>query len=1009
MMAWMQVHRRSILFVLTVLALAGVLASFYLPVSLFPNTAFPRVVLALDAGDRPADLMMLSVTQPVEEAVRRVPGVRSVRSTTSRGSAEVSVNFDWGTDMAMATTMLSQAVAQIMPTLPAGTRLDVRRMDPAVYPMLAYSLTSDIWSQAQLYDLARYQLRPLLLGVNGVARVEVQGGEQEEYQVFVDPARLDAYGIGVQDVVRALAAANVEVATGRMEDHDKLYLVVVNTRLHSLADLRQLVLRVPSGSLIPLARIADIRDGVVPHWIRVTANGKRAVLLNIYQQRGGNSVQVSRDVAARLAGYRSHLSSGVHLSNWYDQSELILASALGVRDAMIWGTILAILTVWLFLRNARITLIALVIVPAVLAITVLVMFVLHMSFNIMTLGGMAAAVGLIIDDAITMTEYIVRRLRDGSGAVAPRIHQAVHEFVLPLAGSSASTTVIFVPLAFLTGVTGAFFKALSLTMGVGLLISFFVTWLAAPILSEYLLHESETGEDGAFMQRVQRFYGRILRAMLKRPQWVLLLLLPIVLVGWLALSNIDTGFMPAMDEGGFTMDYLSLPGTSLTETNRLLNQVEAILKADPDVATWSRRTGAQLGGGITEANEGDFFIRLRRGKRAPIEAVMERVRIKIQEQVPGLDIELSQLMEDEIGDLTSVPQPIEIKLFGDDDAQLQRAALRVQSEIGRIAGVVDTRDGIHPAGNALEVHVDRVRAALEGMTVDGIMQTVSADLAGTVATVIQHVPKLIGVRVWLPPAMRQRDNDILHLRIRAPDGHFFPLGRVASVQSINGQPQIERENLLHMIAVTARISGRSMGAVMPQVQRVVLARGNLPPGMYAEFGGLYAQQQAAFRGMMLVFVAAFGLVLVLLLLLFESFRVALSIAAMSLLSIPAVLAGLWMFGNELDISSLMGMTMIIGIVTESAIFYFSGLRRLAKRMPLDEALVLAGQQRIRPISMTVAAAVMTLLPLAVTFGQTASMQQPLAVAVIAGLLIKPVLLLLVMPVLYRLTVRKVDA
>ncbi len=999
---WLQLHRRSILFLLAILTLAGLSASLRLPVTLFPNVDFPRVVVTLDAGDRPADMMMVMVTRPVEEAVRLVPGVRNVRSTTSRGEAEISVSFDWGMDMALATVQLGQAITQVLPQLPSGTQMTVRRMDPTVFPILAYSLTASSLSQSQLYDLAQYQLRPLLSSVNGVSRVEVQGGEREEYEVEVDPARLAAWGLTPGDVVQAVTAGNVVDAVGRLEDHYKLYLAVADTRLQTVQQLRDMPVRTPGGAVIPLGKLARVSDGVAPHWTRVNADGRQAVLLNIFQQPGGNSVQIAHDVATRLAGYRSQMPAGVHLSNWYDQSVLVTDSARSVRDAMLTGTGLAILVLWLFLRNLRITFIALVIVPVVLASTVLVLYVTGMSFNIMTLGGMAAAVGLIIDDAIVMTEHIVRRLRGTTGAQHERILQAAAEFVRPLAGSSAATIIIFVPLAFLTGVTGAYFKALSLTMAAGLLISFFVTWMGAPVLAEQLLRGRDAGEDGRFTHLLQLRYDAFMRRLLARPLWLLLVLAPLVMGGTLAFVNLGSGFMPSMDEGGFTLDYLSTPGTSLTETDRLLRQVETILKTDPDVQTYSRRTGAQLGGGITEANEGDFFVRLRNGQRAPIDVVMDRIRTRIEHEVPGLDIELAQLMEDEIGDLTAVPQPIEIKIFGDDARALLQTAQRMQQRIGRIPGVVDTRDGIHPAGDALEIHIDRALAALEGMTPDGITQAVATDLGGMVATSIQHGPKLIGVRVWMPQGLRQRDRDVSRLMLRAPDGHLFPLGRVAKVEAVSGQAQIVRENLKRMVAVTGRISGRSMGAVMADVRRAIAAPGNLPSGMYVELGGLYEQQQIAFRGLVVVFVAAIGLVFLLLLLLYERFSVVLSILLMPLLSVFAVFAGLQLSGMELDISSMMGMTMIVGIVTEAAIFYFSEFFDLEKTTDLHARLVMAGRNRMRPIAMTGFAAMLTLMPLALALGRGASMQQPLAVAVVSGLAVQPVLVLIVMPVLYSI-------
>ena len=1005
---WMQGHRRSILFLLVLLALAGAVAAFKLPVTLFPAVDFPRVLVTLDAGDRPADLMMLAVTQPVEEAVRRVPGVRVVQSTTSRGTAEVSVSFDWGIDMGLATSQINQAVAQVMPSLPPGTQSLTKRMDPTIFPILAYSLTSASESQTALYDLARYQLRPLLSSVNGVARIEVMGGAQAEYQVSVDPARLLAYGLTLGDVAQALSAANVVTAVGRLEDHYKLYLAIADTRLRNVKQIGATIIKSGNSGIVRLEDVAKVSDGVMPQWIKVNADGRPAVLFNIYQQPGSNSVQIARDVQAKLAAYQAQLPSDVKLANWYDQSVLVLDSAASVRDAILIGTGLAVLVLFAFLRNLKITLIAAVVVPTVLAATVVLLYALGMSFNIMTLGGMAAAVGLIIDDAIVMIEHIVRRLRGATGEHHGRVMAAAMEFMRPLAGSSASTIIIFLPLAFLTGVTGAFFKALSLTMASGLIISFLVTWLAVPLLADHFLTEQDANqkEGGRLTDWLHARYDGLMQRVLARPVWILLLVVPLLGVGFLAFNKVGSGFMPSMDEGGFILDYRAAPGTSLTETDRLLQQVEAIIKANPYVDTYSRRTGTQLGGGLTEANEGDFFVRLKSGTRPNIEIVMDDIRSQVEQQVPGLKIELAQLMEDVIGDLTSVPQPIEIKLYSDNADELAATAKKVQALIDKVPGVVDTRDGINPAGDALDIRVDRVKAALEGMNPDSITQTLSGYLSGVVTTQIQQGPKLVGVRVWIPQAQRAITPDVGKLLMRAPDGHVFPLQRVAQIEPVSGQPQIRRENLKRMVGVTGRISGRSMGAVIADIQRVMAQPNLLPKGMYFELGGLYKQQQIAFQGLMAVFVAAIGLVFLLLLFLYESFRMALAILAIPLLAVSAVFTGLWLTGIELNISAMMGMTMIIGIVTEVAIFYFSEFRDLAADRPFRQALIEAGKNRMRPIAMTTFAAILTLLPLAFAIGQGSAMQQPLAVAIIAGLAVQLPLVLIVMPVLYRLLMRE---
>lgn len=1006
--AWMQQHRRSLLFLLLMLAVGGVASAFLMPVALFPNVAFPRVQLTLDAGDRPADQMAIEVTTPVEVAVRRVRGVRDVKSTTSRGSAQIEVSFDWGFDMNAALQEINGAAGQVLAQLPAGTQLTTRRMDPTTFPELGYSLRSHTLSPSDLHDLAEYQLRPLLSSITGVAHVDVQGGEVAEFHADVDPHKLRALGLSLADVTKAVSNAATIQAMGRLSDHYKLYLLLANNQPTTLAALGDIVVQAVPGGVTRLKDVARVSLSHVPQWIRVNADGQNAVLLQVYQQPGGNSVQIARDVKQKLADYAPQLPAGVHIANWYDQTQLVTAAASSVRDAILIGIVLAGLILFLFLRNTRVILIALIVVPSVLAITMLLLSVLGMSFNMMTLGGMAAAVGLIIDDIIVMLEHIMRRVGDGAGEIHERITGAAWEFTRPLTGSSAATVIIFLPLAFLTGVTGAFFKALSLTMASALIISYLLTWVAVPLLAERFLDRKHLAEpeQGRFTRRMMAGYQSTLARGLKRPWLVLVIILPLLALGGLAYTQVGSGFMPKMDEGGFILDYLSPPGTSLEETDRVLRQVETIIRANPYVDTYSRRTGLQLGGGLTEANTGDFFVRLKNGSRPSTEQVMEQVRSQVEKQVPGLDVDVAQLMEDLIGDLVAVPQPIDVQLSGADAATLNATAKKVAAKIGKIDGVVSVLDGINPAGDALTIKVDETRAALEGLDPVSVTDQVAAAVDGTVAATMPEGEKLVGVRVRLPENAHQRIEQIEQLLIRAPDGHMLPLSRVATITQVQGQPEITRINLKRTVSVTGRLSGRSLGSAVADVKKAMNTKGLLPKGVVYQLGGTYQQQQQAFRGLMIVMAAAIALVFTLLLFLYESFRVAITILAMPLLAIPAVFVGLWATGIELNISAMMGMTMIVGIVTELAIFFFSELQEAEKECELHAALHAAGEHRTRPILMSTLAAILTLLPLALAIGQGSQMQQPLAIAIISGMLVQLPLVLLVMPVLYSLLRRR---
>jgi multidrug efflux pump subunit AcrB len=1008
---WIFSHRRSLLTLLLILAAMGAARAFQMPVGLFPQVTFPRVVVSLNTGDRPAEQMEIQVTRLAEMAVRSVPGVKDLRSNTSRGSADISVNFDWGTDMVSASLQVSAALNQIQAQFPPGTDFTVRRMDPTVFPVIAYSLTSDRVSAVKLRDMAMYQLVPLLSAIDGVARVGVLGGNQEEYRVEMDPARLHAFGISMQQVASALAASNVLTTVGKLEDRYKLFLTIADTRFDDIDAIRHTVLKSGANGIVELEDVASVSRAATPQWIRVTADANDSVLFMVYQQPGGNTVQIADDVKARLSALKGQLPAGVNVHSWYDQSELILASAKSVRDAILIGVLLAALVLIGFLRNLRITLIMVVAVPAVFATSVLMIDLFHFNFNIMTLGGMAAAVGLVIDDVIVMIEQIMRQVRQrkGSGTdFSQGVMVAAADFFHPLAGSSMATTIIFLPLAFLSGVTGAFFKALSVTMACSLVVSFLVAWLAVPLLAAHLLRreDAEAEDEGPWQKRILKLYEGGLNKLLSRPVILLPIVLALLAAGYVGYRGVGSGFMPHMDEGGFVLDYVAPAGMSLRETDRLVAKVETILKQVPEVDTWSRRTGAALGGFITEANEGDFFVRLKGFPRRGIEVIMDDVRERIHQQVPALDIDLALLMEDLIGDLTAVPQPIEIKLYGDDQRQLMDLAPKVAEAVTHIQGVVDVRDGIVIAGDSLIVKVDRAKAALDGLDPDAVTRQLNTLLSGQVTTSVQQGQKMIGVRLWTPAADRDSVLKLERMTLQAPDGHWLPLKRIASIRVLTGQPQITRENLKRMVAVTGRISGRDMGSVMAEV-KTMLASDLIPSSIRVELGGLYLEQQKAFRGLMQVFVAAVALVLVLLLFLYERFRAALAILSMPLLAMGMVLLGLRITSTELNITSMMGLTMIVGIVTETAIFYYSEFRRISlsdmHRLP---DYIQAGRNRFRPIAMTSLAAILALMPLALALGEGSAMLQPMAIAIVFGLMAQFPLVLLVLPVLLYLLDRR---
>ena len=992
-------HARALLLAVMLLTLGGLIAALKLPVSLFPHIDFPRVVVSVDAGDRDAAQMAAEITRPVEIALRAVAGATQVRSTTSRGSAEVALDFPWGQDMGDAMAATQGALANLAPDLPGGTRFDVRRSDPSIFPVLGLALTSRSLSIEALRSLAEQRVRPALIAVPGVAGVDILGGAPREFAVDIDPTRAAAIGLSLSDISQAISRANLVQGVGRLEDRHRLYLVLAEARVANAADLAQVPVRVgrtPGAGVVTLGQIATIHPSAEPTYTRVTSDGQAAVLVNVRQALTGDTTRIVTDTNARLRSLG--LPPSVTVTPFYDQSELVSGASHAVRDAILLGALLAGIVLFLFLRSARLMLITGLMLPAVLAGTCLILLVAGMSFNMMTLGGLAAAVGLVVDDAVVMLEHVMRRLQEGTARGTHGVLGAAAEMGRPLIGSTAATIIVFLPLAFVSGVTGGFFKALALTMVAALALSLLYARFVIPLVAAWWVtgRDAEAAERaGGLMTRLSRWQERAADRATGSPRlFAGVVAIGVALIGWAAWNHVPSGFMPKMDEGGFILDYKAQPGAALTDTDRLLRQVEAIIAATPEVASYSRRTGVQLGGGLTEADEGDYFIRLNGGSRRDIETVMADIRGRVQQRVPGLDIETAQLMEDLIGDLTAVPQPIEIKLFGDDPQALARSARRVGQAIGRVDGVVEVVDGLRVAGDAVSIRIDGIRSMQQGLDPTIVATQLDGLVGGTVATPVRIGEQLVNVRVRAPADLRSRADALRDLPLVASDGRVVRIGQIADVSVLAGQQQLTREDLAPFIAVTARLEGRDLGSTMTDVRGAVSAL-HLPPSIRVDYGGLYAQQRRSFADLSLVFAAALLLTALLLTFLFERVPWTLAALATILLSAAAVLAGLWLTGIELDISALMGLTMVVGMVTELVIFFLAEIDVDAP--DLLTALRRAGAKRLRPILMSAIIAVLTLSPLALGLSRGAGLQRPLATAIIFGLTAAVPLVLLFLP------------
>jgi CzcA family heavy metal efflux pump len=1009
---WTARHGKPIIFVILTLVAAGVYLATTIPVAVFPEVDFPRILVGVDNGVAPIDQMQVTVTRPLEEALNSVQGLENVRSITSRGSAEIDLFFSWDVDMFQTLQRVNAAIATVQATLPPTAKVTANRLTFAAFPVMGYSLTSDTVPQTKLWELATYDLKPRLNRMNGVSTIVVQGGQEPEFQVQVDPAKMLQTSTNIPAVLDAIGRSNLIDSPGLFENNHQLVLSLVSGQARSQEDISNIVVKTtPLGAPIRIGDIADVSPSIKPVYTMVTANTKPAVLVNIFRQPNSNTVNVADAVHSEIEKIRRELPKGVELQPFYDQSDLVNDSIKSVRDAVILGVILASLIMVLFLRDWGTSLVAGMVIPATLAVTFIALRLMGESFNLMTLGGLAAAVGLVIDDAIVVVENIVLH-RDAGETRGEAIRKAIEEIRVPLIGSTITPIVVFLPLVSITGVTGTFFKALAVTVGVALLTSLGLALTWTPTLSHFFIRdrkkagtESPGGSGhGGVSPRVMRVYERVLRTTLERPMVLVIGSVLVILVAYGCYHFLGSDLLPEMDEGGFIVDYIMPAGSSLDETNRVITQVEQILRSTPEVESTSRRTGLQLGlASVTEANTGDIAVKLKRKRDRPGDEVIADVREKINKQAPMLDVEFVQLLQDMIGDLTSAPEPIAIKLFAQDPALLAQWAPRVGVAMKKIPGVVDVLDGIENtiSGPATTFKVDAATAARAGFTPQEIELDASAIMQGEPApTPVVVNDRAYTIRVRFPESTRTSVDAIENTLLVSANGHTGTLGSLSTVEEIPGQTEVRRENLQRNVTVTARLEGLDLGSGVAAAKRAI-ADLNLPPAIRVEYGGAYQEQQQSFHDLVIVLVLAVLLVFTVLLFEFGGFAAPIAVVASALLSTVGVFLALLVTSTTFNLSSFMGVIMVIGIVAKNGILLLDADQRFrAEGMSAEESMIHAGERRLRPIMMTALATVAGMIPLALGWGAGSQMLQPLAIAVIGGIVASMVLSLVITPAVH---------
>jgi CzcA family heavy metal efflux pump len=1003
-------QRRFVYLAVTLLSAAGIWAALRMPSAIYPELVFPRITVVASGSSLNARQMVFSVTRPLEEAISTVLYVRRVDSRSIRGESEIQVLFAPNTDMIYALQLVRAAVNEVQPQLPAGVSLTADRLTPSVYPILSYNLEGG--DPATLYDIARYQIRPIISRVPNVGQVEVQGSDVREVEVVGDPARLAAHGLSYDDFAAAIRQAVAVNAIGRVHQDYQQWLVVTANDPHGIEDIENVV--VTAG--LRVRDLATVTLGTADHTQVIAGDGRPAALVNITRQVGGNTLAIADSVASAMRGIAATLPPGVHLKAVYDQASLVRDAVKAVRDAIIIGSVLAIIILLLFLRHARITAISATSIPLTMMITLYLMSLFHQTLNLMTLGAMAIAIGLVIDDAVVITENIVRHLRLTPDRTTA-IREAVQELIWAVSSSTLTTVVVFLPLGLLEGVVGQFFKALSLTLTIAVLVSLLLAFTIIPLLSEQYVtaHDAEYETDAASprhgvlhaigrgVDALSDRYERSLGTVLRHRWWVLAAGVILVAGGYLAYQAASTGFLPDMDEGSFILDYWTPQGTSLEESDRQLRVVEHVIAQTPEITGSSRRLGAELGLFATQQNRGDIAVRLSpEGQRSrSIFEVMDGLRDKLSAAAPRLRIEFVQILSDALNDMAGVTTPVEIKLFGSNLTDLEAYARALDEPLGKIPGVADLYDGVVDPSPELAVRVHEAAAARLGLTPEQVDAQVSGALLGADAGQLRLEDRSIGIRVRAPDSLRYDPLRLGEVPIVAPaGGATAPLASLASLTRTSTRSELDRENQQQLITMTSELSGRALGDVINDI-KTVLAQHPAPRGVRVELAGQYATQQDAFHQMLLVLALAAASVVAVMVVQFHSFVEPLVILVAAPLSFVGAMTLLLLTGTALNVSSFMGLILLVGLIVKNGIILldFTHWRMRHNGMELEPAIRDAARVRLRPILMTTLCTLFGLLPLALGIGAGSELQKPLALAVIGGLGLSTPITLYVVPTL----------
>jgi CzcA family heavy metal efflux pump len=997
-------YKKTLLGVAVLILLSGFFSFSKLKTSLFPDVTFPKLKVIADAGQQPVDKMMASVTVPLENIIKRTEGLDYIRSTTSRGSCEISVFLKWDADIDLARLQMQALIDDVRSYLLPGTKITVEKMNPSILPVMGFSLEGNR-SAIELRKIALLQIKPFLASTSGVSDIAIIGGKTKEYQILLNQDKLTELNITPQQISTIVGQTNVLQSNGYISDYNRLYLSLMDNAITSKQELGNLVILNSAKRVVQLKDVADIKIAETKEYVKINANGKDVPLIAIIKQPSANLIDVTEAVLKRVKELENILPKDVKIRPYYLQADFVNDSVRSLEDVLWIGLALAIIVVIVFLRSWKSSLVILLTIPTSLALTLVGLYSVGYSFNIMTLGAIAAAIGLMIDDAVIVVEQIYRSREEHPDEPMPIVVSRAIRYLFPaMVASSLSTIVIFVPFILMSGVAGAYFKVLAFTMIIALFASFIVTWLVLPALFLLFPNNTKTIKKPLAANAVEK--GGWIRFFIRHSYISILFIIACIIILFVLPAKMPSGFLPEMDEGGIVLDFSSPPGTTLEETDRMLKEVDKIIKQQPEVETFSRRLGTQMGFFITEPNQGDYLIQLKKKRNKTTDEVSSDLRSKIEVSLPQLNIDFGQVIADMLGDLMSSIKPIEIKVYGDNRKKLEEISKELKVIIDSVKGTADVFDGIVIAGPQATVNPDVARLAQFGISPTDFQFQLQTQLEGNVISSIMDKEQMVNIRMIYPKSQLTTINSLANGNIFLPNGLLKPINTIATIQLEKGVAEIERENQKMIGVVTSRLENRDLGSTLKDIQQSIKEKLFLPPGYHVEYGGSYSQQQKAFTELLYILLAACILVFIVLLALFREFVVSFFIILMALLGVAGCLLALFLTNTALNVGSYTGIIMIVGIIGENAIFTYQQYLLASQTMDSKDSIVFSISARLRPKLMTAFGAIMALIPLALGIGAGAQLHQPLAIAVIGGLCFALPLLLIVLPTFLRIINRR---